>query len=212
MLKSSGLLFIAFALFNSFGYSQTDTTKNNLLDDLSSVQDTESQQLLPQKIIVTQRILWGQNGLMRNFKTFELTPEERERELRIRRAMLVTHQVLGFVTLGTMVAQGIVGSQLYNGKQSVRDLHEGLAVAVNFGYFTTAGLALFAPPKMLDERKGYSSIKVHKYLAIVHMTSMIATNILAGELESHPNLKPYHRAAAFTAFGAFATAMVVIKF
>jgi hypothetical protein len=41
---------------------------------------------------------------------------------------------------------------------------------------------------------------------------MIATDILAAQLESNPDLKPYHRAAAFTTFGAFAASMIVIKF
>ena len=126
--------------------------------------------------------------------------------------MLVAHQAMGFLTLGTMIAQGIVGSKLYNGDISLKDTHESLAVAVNFTYFTTASLALFAPPKMFDERKGYSSIKLHKALAIVHLSAMIATNILAGQLESNPELKPWHRATAFTAFGAFAASMIVIKF
>jgi hypothetical protein len=46
------------------------------------------------------------------------------------------------------------------------------------------------------------------------MTAMIATNVLAGQTEG-PNgatYKPYHRAAAYTAFGAFAASMIIIKF
>ena len=190
--------------------SQADTT--NLLADLTAQEDQKPQELLPEKMLVTQRLLWGHKGLMRNFNRFELTPDERARELKIRRTMLVAHQVVGFATLGCMIAQGFVGSSLYNGNMNKADLHESLAGAINIGYFTTAGLALFAPPKMLNERKGYSSIKVHKILAVVHLTSMIATNSLAGSLESNPKLKPYHRAAAFTAFGSFAAAMIIIKF
>jgi hypothetical protein len=41
---------------------------------------------------------------------------------------------------------------------------------------------------------------------------MIATNILAGQLEQNYKVKPYHRAAAYTTFAAFAAATVVIKF
>ncbi len=192
--------------------AQTDTTQLiNLLDDLSSI-ETEKTPLLPKKILITQRIFWGKRGLMRNFDTFKLTPEKRQNELKVRRVMLTTHQALGFVTLAGMVAQGIVGSKLYNGNLGLKDAHETLATAVNITYFSTAGLALFAPPKMLDERKGYSSIKIHKILAIIHLTSMIATNILAVQMETNPNLRPYHRAAAYTAFGSFAAAMIIIKF
>lgn len=192
-------------------FAQTDSTRNNnLLLELNA--SNAEPQLLPNKMILTQRLLWGQKGLMRNFSRFELDPEKRQRELKLRRSMLATHQVLGFATLGGMIAQGIVGSRLYNGHYQLKDTHEALGAAVNIGYFTTASLSLFAPPKTLDERKGYSSIKVHKWLAVLHMSAMIATNVLAERIEDHPNLKPYHRAAAYTAFGAFAASMVVIKF
>jgi hypothetical protein len=192
--------------------AQIDTTQSiNLLDEISGT-NNESMELLPEKFLITQRMLWGKKGLMRNFNRFELTPEKRQNELKIRRAMLMTHQVLGFATLGGMVAQGIVGSKLYNGNYDLKKAHEALATGVNIGYFTTAGLSLFAPPKMLNERKGFSSIKLHKALSVIHLSSMIATNILAEKLESHPDLRPYHRAAAFTAFGSYALAMIVIKF
>lgn len=202
------LFFVIFAVVNT--QAQTDSTET--IDLLSEIDDTESVQLLPDHILFSQAILWGEHGLMRNFDSFELTPDNREKELKIRRIMLTTHQILGFATLGGMIAQGIVGARLYNGETNLKSAHEMLAGAVNIGYFTTAGLALFAPPKLLDDRSGYSSIKLHKALAIIHFTSMVATNVLAGFLESNPELKPYHRAAAYTAFGYFAAAMIVIKF
>ena len=205
-------IFLLLILISVNMKAQNDSVDSfDLLDDIASSEDT-SVQLLPEKFIITQKILWGEKGLMRNFNYFELTPENRQRELKIRRFMLVSHQIVGFATLGGMVAQGIVGTKLYNGNIDLKETHEALAAGVNFGYFTTAGLSLFAPPKMINERKGYSSIKVHKALAIIHLSSMIATNILAGQLESNPDLIPYHRAAAFTAFGSFTAAMIVIKF
>jgi len=185
--------------------------QDDLLNSLTA-DSTKPQKLLPDHIILTQRILWGQKGLMRGINTFKLTPENRAHELKIRRTMLICHQVMGSITSLGMIWQGIVGAKLYNGDRSLKDLHEALGVGVNISYFSTAAFTLFAPPKMLDERKGYSSIKVHKWLAIVHMSGMIATNILAGQLESHPELKTWHRAAAFTAFGAFFLAEGVIKF
>lgn len=186
-------------------------SSDNLLNDVLLI-DTKPAPLLPDNFLFTQRVFWGEKGLMRNFDAFKLSPEERQHELRIRRTMLIAHQTMGIITLGAMAAQGVVGSRLYNGNINIKGTHEALAAAVNIGYFTTASLSLFAPPKMLDERKGYSSIKLHKALAIIHLSGMIATNILATQLESHPELRPYHRAAAFTAFGAFATSMIVIKF
>ena len=62
------------------------------------------------------------------------------------------------------------------------------------------------------QKKGYSKLKLHKALTIVHLSSMIATNILSGMLEDNPSLKPYHRATAYLAFGSFAASIVVIKF
>jgi hypothetical protein len=211
-MKSLFLFFLFICILFLKGNAQNDTIQsNNLLGEILS-SENKTQKLLPDRMIPTQRLFWGEKGLMRNFKTFNLTPEDRQFELKVRRTMLVSHQVMGFITLGGMVAQGIVGAKLYNGHYNLRDTHEGLAGFVNFGYFTTASLSLFAPPKMIDERKGYSSIKIHKALAIVHLSGMIATNILASQLESHPELKPYHRAAAYTTFGAFAASMIVIKF
>jgi hypothetical protein len=201
-----------FSLFGANLFAQTDSTQNNNLLQELNASTTEQEKLLPNKMMITQRLLWGEKGFMRKFDRFELTPEKRQQELKLRRTALAAHQVLGFATLGGMVAQGIVGSRLYNGNTNLKDTHEALGAAVNFTYFTTASLSLFAPPKALDERKGYSSIKVHKWLALVHMSAMIATNVLAERIEDRPDLKPYHRAAAYTAFGAFAASMLVIKF
>jgi hypothetical protein len=211
---------IMFLFQTNVAVAQTDSTKQNqvnLLDDLIS--DQEQAELLPPKFLITQHIFWGKKGLLRNFKRFELTPENRARELKLRRTMLVTHQVLGIATLCGMVGQGIVGSQLYKKSadgtlvkdKKILPLHEGLAAAVNIGYFTTAGLSLLAPPRMVSERKGYSSIKMHKILAMVHLSSMIAVNVLAGQAKD-AKIRPWHRAAAFTAFGSYAVAMAVIKF
>lgn len=210
MRKFSGLL-ISTILFISAGtaWSQQDSTAVDLLAELESQQQTAP--LLPNSMLITQRILWGNHGLMRNFKKFELTPENRQSELNLRRTMFKAHQVIGFATLAGMIGQGIVGSRLYKGNYDVKDLHEGLAVAVNTGYFTTAGLSLLSPPKAVDERKGFSSIKAHKLLAVLHLSGMILTNVLADEA-SDPDIRPLHRAAAFTAFGAYAASIIVIKF
>ncbi|MFN5422741.1 MAG: hypothetical protein ACK5AO_05700 [bacterium] len=186
-------------------YSQDD-----LLQDLLKDQDTTTD-LLPNKMLITQRVLWGEKGLLRPISP--LTSVNREKELKLRRTMLVAHQVLGFVTLGGMVGQGIVGSQLYKnpGDHRARDLHEGLAVTVNLTYSATAAMSLFAPPPLINRDKKLSAIRLHKWLSLVHMSGMIATNILADKAED-PKFKPYHRAAAFATFASFAAAVIVIKF
>jgi len=180
MRKFSGLLISTILLISAASaWSQQDSTAVDLLAELESQQQTAP--LLPNSMLITQRILWGNHGLMRNFKKFELTPENRQSELNLRRTMFKAHQVIGFATLAGMIGQGIVGSRLYKGNYDVKDLHEGLAVAVNTGYFTTAGLSLLSPPKAVDERKGFSSIKAHKLLAVLHLSGMILTNVLADE-------------------------------
>jgi hypothetical protein len=193
------------------------TTTVDLLGEMNQT-NQEKTKLLPDKFLFTQRIFWGEKGLMRSFNAFELTPEKRAKELKIRRGMLIAHQIMGVATLGGMVAQGIVGSKLYNASgtdyRRLKDTHENIAGAVNFGYFSTAALSLFAPPKLLNERKGYSSIKLHRGLAVVHFSAMVATNVLATMMDGNatPELRKAHRAAAITAFGAFAASMIVIKF
>lgn len=193
-------------------HAQVDTTAQNslnLLDELN--QDGDSVQLLPSNFLITQKLLWGKKGLMRNFDRFELSPEKRADELKLRRGMLKIHQTLGIITLFAMAGQAVVGSQLYNGKD-LKGAHEGLAAATNIGYFTTAGLSLLAPPRMLSERKGSSSIKIHKILSVVHLSSMIAVNVLAGQTEGNRQMQNWHRAAAITAFTSYAAAIAIIKF
>ena len=187
--------------------AQTDS-----LDLLLQLGSEEPVELIPKRMIFTQRMLWGEKGLMRTLKVAPLTDHGRETELKIRRGMLVTHQVLGFATLAGMVAQGIVGAKLYNGDYKIKELHEGLGAAVNITYFTTAGLSLFTPPPLIHRQvKGLNGIKMHKTLAVVHLSAMIATNLLA-DSAGDPKIKPIHRATAFTAFGSFFGAMLVMKF
>ena len=191
------------------------TTSDDLLAGMTDSTQT-AQPLLPHKMIFTQRVFWGPKGLLRVLHVAPLTPEGREKELKVRRTMLVAHQVMGFVTLGGYVLQGILGAKLYNAKGAdytrLYDAHKTSAQFINVSYATTALLSLTAPPKLLADRRGLSSIKLHKYLAIVHITGMIATNVLAGMIDTHPDLKPYHRAAAYTTFAAFATSIIVLKF
>lgn len=190
--------------------SLTTFSQDDLLQDLLKEQDTTTA-LLPKKMLLTQRVFWGEKGLLRPISP--LTAVNREKELKLRRKMLVAHQILGFVTLGGMVGQGIVGASLYNNTSNhrLKDLHEGLAATVNITYSTTAVMSLFAPPPLINRDKKISAIRLHKWLAIVHMSGMIATNMLADKA-SDPKFKPYHRAAAYATFASFAAAVITIKF
>ncbi|GAB3034974.1 hypothetical protein [Spirosoma pulveris] len=193
----------------------TDASATDLLAGLSD--STQSQpELLPHKMIFTQRVFWGPRGLLRSMNVAPLSPEGRAHELKIRRTMLVAHQIGGFVTLAGFIAQGLLGAKLYNAKGQdyvdTKKWHERSATFINVTYGTTLLLSLTAPPPVIGARKGFTSIKLHKYLAIVHLTGMVATNILAGMIQDNSSLKPYHRAAAYTTFGAYAASVLALTF
>ena len=195
------LVCISFLFLSVFGFSQEEDLFN-LLDN-----STQETQLLPQRMVFTQKMLWGEKGLLRTTGIAPLTMEQRQKELKLRRVMLTTHQVLGYVTLAAMVAQGIIGGKLYNGDFELYELHKDMADMVNIGYFTTAGLSLFTPPPLINKKiKGFSSIKAHKTLASIHFSAMVATNIYKDKN------KEVHKAAAYTAFGSYAMAVLVFKF
>lgn len=204
-----------FALFLCLTLTTLSFAQDDLLNDLMKEQDSTTE-LLPKKMLLTQRVLWGQKGLLRPISP--LTATNREKELKLRRGMLVAHQVLGFVTLGGMVGQGITGTMLYKNKPNVGEIHKNLAVAINTTYSATAIMSLFTPPPLINRDKKLSAIRLHKWLAVVHMGGMISTNILANAMEESKNiddynrLKKFHRAAAFTTFASYAAAVITIKF
>lgn len=187
-------------------------------DDLLAglTDSTETQPLLPSKMIFTQRAFWGPKGLLRVLNVAPLTPEGRSKELNVRRTMLITHQIGGFVTLAGFVAQGLLGAKLYNaqGEDYVKTKrwHGRAATFINVSYGTTLALSLFTPPPIIGSKRGFSTIKLHKYLAVVHLTGMIATNVLAGMIGENYRLKPYHRAAAYTTFVTYAASVIALKF
>ncbi|GAB3793682.1 hypothetical protein GCM10028819_05730 [Spirosoma humi] len=193
----------------------TDASATDLLAGLSDSTETKPE-LLPHKMIFTQRAFWGPKGLLRSMKIAPLTPDGRAHELKVRRTMLIAHQIGGFVTLAGFIAQGIIGAKLYNAKGQdyvdTKKWHERSATFINVTYGTTLLLSLTAPPPVVGARKGFTTIKLHKYLAIVHLTGMVATNVLAHMIDENASLKPYHRAAAYTTFGAYAASILAITF
>ena len=207
-LKKVFFLLIFIGALNTV-QGQTDSLLQTLLVD----EKIDTQLIAPKKMLFTQQLIWGNHGILKNrYGSTQDLVERRKIDLRIRRKMLQLHQIGGFVTLGGMVAQGIIGSQLYNGSYKLKETHERLGTAVNLSYGFTAINGLFTPPSTFKRDKKLTSIRLHKWLAIVHMSGMIATNILGTQIENNIALKPYHRAAAYTSFISLAAAMVVIKF
>lgn len=183
------------------------SAQEDLFSSIREESEVTKTELLPRKMVFTQRILWGENGLMRMTQWSPLTIEQREKELKVRRKMLKAHQIIGFVTLAGMIAQGVIGTQLYKRDYRHYKKHKTIGNLTSIGYFTGASLSLFAPPPLINRiSKGLSSSQAHKYLATIHFSAMVATNLLAEEN------KQLHRAAAFTAFGSYAAAILVFKF
>lgn len=201
-------LTIACILFSLASYGQ-DISIDDLMDD---IQSEEEPIFLPDKMLFTQRMMWGENGLYRKIGIAPkiISSESREKELKLRRNMFRIHQIVGLVTAGGMVAQGILGTRLYNGDFAVRQAHSNLATGINIAYATTALMAFTSPPPLVN-RKKFDNIKLHKILSGVHLSGMIATNVLSDQAAKNIKYKPWHRAAAFTTFGAYTAAIVSIK-
>ena len=201
-MKSNYIILFVF-LICSFSFSQEKDDLFNMIE-----QEEKKIELLPEKMIFTQSLLWGKKGLLRKTGISPLNLENRQKELKIRKTMLTTHQAIGYLTLASMIAQGIIGGKLYNGDESLRSTHNTMGKVVNIGYFTGAGLSLFSPPPLINKKKskGFDSVKAHKILATVHFSAMVATN------HYKYRDKKIHKAAAYTAFASYATAVIVLKF
>lgn len=213
-----GRLYFLLIFVFSFGIAEVQAQE---LDDIfNSFEQEEEFSLLPDKMLFTQRFLWGENGLLRRSELAPLSPIQRSREIELRRKMLITHQVLGYVTLASMIAQGIIGGKLYNCDNcnsreynQIKNAHETMAGVVNVSYFSGAALSLFAPPPLINRtEKGLSSARAHKWLASIHFSAMVATNLLADGASESQTGRNLHRIAAYTAFGSFATATLVLTF
>jgi hypothetical protein len=196
-----------------------DISADSLLADLNA--EVKPEELLPKRMMLTQRMFWGEKGLLRlTHIAPELSIENRQKELKIRRNMFKIHQAVGIATAVGMLAQGFLGAKVYRYDftegsfekyDKLRNFHSGLATGINIAYGTTALMAFTSPPKQIN-RKGISNMKVHKALSYIHLTGMITTNVLSGRIKENVKLKPLHRAAAYTTFGSFAAAIAIIKF
>ena len=203
-LKIIAVFYALFFCFNS-------NSQEKELFDLIITDENATPDLLPERMIFTQRIFWGEKGLLRKTGITPLTLENREKELQLRRKMLKAHQIIGYTTLAAMLAQGFLGGKLYNATgdkyNSLYKTHKNMSKVVNVGYFTGAALSLFSPPPLINKKtKGFSSIKAHRFLSNIHFSAMIITNVVAD------SNKKSHKAAAYTAFASYATAVIVFKF
>ncbi|QHV96926.1 hypothetical protein [Spirosoma endbachense] len=202
----------------SYVRQTTAATLDATVDDqlLKASTDSDAQLLLPHKMMFTQRVFWGPNGLLRVFQVAPLTQEGRKKELKVRAIMLLSHKVTGYATLAGFVAQGILGLKMNNATGSEYDqllnAQQTTRTITNIAYGTTALLSLTAPPKLLADQKARSGVRLHKYLSIIHLAGFIATNVLAGKANQHTELRPYQQVATFTTAAALAPALIALKF
>lgn len=207
-------LLFACCLFTFASYAQEP---DDLLADLTEEMATESDiPLLPEKMLFTQRALWGENGAFRKVGIAPkiITTETRAKELKARRVYFRLHQGIGLATAAGMLLQGYLGTKIYNPETYTTKLdnwHSGNATFVNIAYASTALLSFTAPPPAI-KRKKFDNIKLHSYLSVVHLSGMVTTNVLAERINRDFTVnKRLHRAAAFTTFGAYAAAIATIK-
>ena len=206
-LKKNILLSLFSIIFSVNCFAQDFT------EEFESLINTEKPSLLPDKMIISQRILWGEKGLLRKTGIVKLSLENREKELVLRERMLKAHQIIGYLTFAGMIYQGILGGKLYNGDYSVYDTHKKLGNIVTASYFTGAALSLFSPPPLVNRKKeGLNNIRLHKILANVHVPAMVITNIYADKQYEKKSYKEIHKVSAYTAVASYTLAMVTIIF
>lgn len=212
-------------LNNSF--EQGSPSFTDRLPDTVAAQKPKAK-LLPERLSIVERALWGESGFLRFTGIAPLTPSSRKNELTYRRTVLSIHQIAGFTTMALFIPTLIYGQRNINMRnaaaegrgvfdQNLTDTHKRIAQITFGAYMTTAALAIFAPPPII-RRNEWSSISTHKTLALIHFTGMIATPILAilayhaKTLQEERNLQKAHQITAYVTAAAFAASMVVITF
>jgi len=182
---------------------------------LKAQSDTSSVNLLPQKLSLIEKTLWGERGFFRIVGIAPLTPEAREKEIKFRRTMLSLHQLGGFITLGLMTATVYYGQRVFDGEYELLNKHRNLVKFTIASYYLTASLALFSPPPLVRHKKETSSISIHKALAWVHFAGMISTPLLGLSVKKSSDpikARRIHRISGYITLASLTSAMIVITF
>ena len=206
---------LAFAQSN---YRVADTTESSA-DTLSDfLPPPVEPKLLPDNISFGEKFLWGKNGFVRNIGLVPaLSPEERMRELHIRRTMLIAHQISGFTTLALMWTAAYFGQRTIDDpkNRSLGNAHQAFVAATIATYSLTGLLAILSPPPLIRRDEG-STTSLHKTLAWVHFIGMIITPILGGMIRNHRifnmDKAHFHQVAGYITTAALTASMLVITF
>ena len=163
---------------------------------------------LPSNMPLSKKILWGKNGVIRKLN---LAPSSRVKELELRSEMLQLHQKLGLLNLGLLGTQMYLGSDMYKGDRSNATAHRYLGYSSFSIYMTTAGLQLFAPPAFRYS-KGYSSIKIHRYLSYIHFIGMVLIPIsgyYTAQNSNDPKPEEIHKNITTITFSTYTLAFLM---
>ena len=159
-------LFVLFFLA-SFLYSDFfDDYQQNLASQLSWKDS------IPSNMPIIKKPLWSEQGLLRKYN---IAPQSRLDELKLRKTMMQWHQKLALVNLGLMAYQVNIGKKIDEDPSEYHDkyqqIHKNLGYTSFTIYMTSAGLSIFSPPALKYD-KGMSSMKLHRYLSLIHFTGM----------------------------------------
>tara|TARA_Y100001970_G_scaffold291635_1_gene429545 strand:+ start:1320 stop:1967 length:648 start_codon:yes stop_codon:yes gene_type:complete len=171
------IILVGFFVFFEFSFLQGQSVVTKEYYDNRFVQEEIG---LPDNMPYTKSLIWGEEGL---FRKWDIGPDTRIEELKLRRKMLQTHQWLGVITLTGLAYQYSVGKKLYDDNGSTYwdkhyDNHKAMGYFTYTTYMTGASLAIFAPPARKYDSE-FSSIKLHRTLAILHFSAMVAQPFLA---------------------------------
>lgn len=178
---------------------------------------TVKPKLLPDKMSILERAVWGENGFLRwSGIASPLTPEVRKHELEIRRVMLSIHQIGGFTTLGLMLATCYYGQKIIDGGSTNYSRTKIFFVnATIISYSLTAALSILSPPPLI-RRDESSTTTTHKLLAWFHVAGMIVTPILGTLIARNHTFNMdaahVHQISGYITTALFATSMIVITF
>jgi hypothetical protein len=172
--------------------------------------------LLPANVSFMEKTLWGEDGIVRGLGLEPpLTPDERRSELSLRRTMLTTHQIGGFVTLGLMGGAIYFGQKIIDGHPEYRRNHQYWVTATIISYSATGLLAILSPPPLI-RRNEVSTTTIHKTLAWIHVAGMIITPILGGMIQRRSKnamqSERVHQVSAYLTTATFAASLIVVTF
>jgi len=167
-LKIALITIFIFSIVNAQFFDERD-----FLDSKLTWKDS-----IPQNMPFIKKPFWSEDGI---FRKLDWAPDSRYEELIIRKDMMQWHQKISLLNLGIMTYQYYLGKEIdQNGAYSIlggdkyndyKSMHKNLGYASYGLYMTSAGLSVFSPPALKYDKK-ISSMKLHRYLALIHFTGM----------------------------------------